>query len=119
MTEHTNIGEDTAAGECQPIRRNVQVNEDDSNVAEDEESSGKQHGVKGKIADQLEAACEGFDERVLLEHLCILLIGVWLVWNWFARRLRILMYLYQIVRRAGSAIQDSAWSSIRIARKLM
>lgn len=48
----------------------------------------------------------GFDEKLLLEHLCILLIGVWLVWNWFARRLRILMYLYQIVRRAGSAIQD-------------
>ena len=57
-TEHTTRGKDTAAAEDAPVRRNVQVNEDDSNMAEDEESSEKQYGVKGKIADQLDAACE-------------------------------------------------------------
>ena len=51
--------------------------------------------------------CMGFNERVLLKHLCILLIGVWLVWNWFARRLRILMYLY---RRSASRLCYSGLS---------
>ena len=45
----------------------------------------------------------GFDERVLLEHLCILLIGVWLVWK-FARRLRILMYTVYIYRPSASRV---------------
>ena len=44
-------------GEDPPIRRSVQVNEDDSNAAEDGECSGKQH-VKGTITDEVEAACE-------------------------------------------------------------
>ncbi len=59
-TEHTNIGEDTAAGEDAPTRRNFQVNEEDSDAAEDEEPSGKQHVVKGTITDEVEAACEKF-----------------------------------------------------------
>ena len=48
-TQHTNIGEDTAAGEDPPIRRIGQINEDDSNAVEDEESSGKQHRLKRAI----------------------------------------------------------------------
>ena len=48
-TQHTTIVEDTAAGELPPIRRNVQTNGDDSNAAEDEESSGRQHMLKRAI----------------------------------------------------------------------
>ena len=57
-TEHINSGEDTAADKDPPVRRNVQRNEEDSNAAEDEEPSGKQHGFKGTISDEVEAACE-------------------------------------------------------------
>lgn len=57
-TEHTNVGEGIAVGEDPPVRRNVQVDEDDSNAAEDEESSGKQHVLKGTITGGVEATSE-------------------------------------------------------------
>ena len=56
--EHMNNGEDTTAGEDPPVRHNVQANEGDSNAAENEEPSGKQHLVKGNITNEIEAACE-------------------------------------------------------------
>ena len=50
--EHTNIGKDTAAAEDAPVTRSGQVTEEDSDAAEDEESSGKQHVLKGTITDK-------------------------------------------------------------------
>ena len=57
-TEHTNIGEGIAAGVDSPIRRNIQLNEEDINAAADEEPPGKQHVVQETITDEVEAASE-------------------------------------------------------------